>query len=153
MEYIDYGTDQTAFFAAAEADEVDVMYWTTGEFVELFDQLPGWEKSEAVTAGTIVIRPNQEAEVNGMKPYADVKGCAAHWPWRWIMLFVWSWAMPVRGLWRKTTMYAIHPEYAELPKQTIDGAAAKALMDEAGMGDFEHELISIDSWESQPPMR
>jgi len=41
----------------------------------------------------------------------------------------------------------IHPEYAKLPKQTVDGAAAKALMDEAGMGDFEHELISIDdSW-------
>ncbi|MGB1006970.1 MAG: ABC transporter substrate-binding protein, partial [Thalassobaculaceae bacterium] len=38
----------------------------------------------------------------------------------------------------------VHPEYAELPKQKVDGAAAKALMDEAGMADFEHELISID---------
>ena len=38
----------------------------------------------------------------------------------------------------------IHPEYAQLPPQKVDGAAAKALMDEAGMGDFEHELISID---------
>ncbi|MEN8892739.1 MAG: diguanylate cyclase, partial [Planktotalea arctica] len=26
----------------------------------------------------------------------------------------------------------------------VDGAAAKALMDEAGMGDYEHELLSID---------
>ena len=73
VEYIDYGTDPAAFLAAAEADEVDMMYWTTGEFVELFDQLGQWEKSEAVTAGTIVIRPNQEAEVNGKKPYADVR--------------------------------------------------------------------------------
>jgi peptide/nickel transport system substrate-binding protein len=38
----------------------------------------------------------------------------------------------------------VHPEYATLPKQTVDGAAAKALMAEAGMGDYEHELISID---------
>ena len=147
VEYIDYGTDQTAFFAAAEADEVDMMYWTTGEFVELFDQLSGWEKSEAVTAGTIVIRPNQEAEVNGMKPYADVRVRRAL-------------AMAVDNAVCLELGYAgqgvvaenhhvcpIHPEYAKLPKQTVDGAAAKALMDEAGMGDFEHELISIDdSW-------
>jgi peptide/nickel transport system substrate-binding protein len=38
----------------------------------------------------------------------------------------------------------MHPDYAELPPQTYDPAAAKALMDEAGMGDFEHELFSID---------
>ena len=38
----------------------------------------------------------------------------------------------------------LHPEYAELPPQKVDPAAAKALMDEAGMGDFEHELMSID---------
>ena len=48
----------------------------------------------------------------------------------------------------------IHPEYAELPPQTVDGAAAKALMDEAGMGDFEHELISIDdNWRKEQLMR
>ncbi|MEO0634934.1 MAG: ABC transporter substrate-binding protein, partial [Pseudomonadota bacterium] len=38
----------------------------------------------------------------------------------------------------------LHPEYAELPPQKVDPAGAKALMEEAGMGDFEHELISID---------
>mgnify|MGYP000184912185 CR=1 FL=1 len=38
----------------------------------------------------------------------------------------------------------IHPEYAELPAQAVDGAAAKKMLDDAGMGDYEHELISID---------
>jgi peptide/nickel transport system substrate-binding protein len=38
----------------------------------------------------------------------------------------------------------IHPEYAELPPQEVDPAAAKALMEEAGMGDYEHEIISLD---------
>jgi peptide/nickel transport system substrate-binding protein len=31
-----------------------------------------------------------------------------------------------------------------MPAPTFDPAGAKALMEEAGMGDFEHELISID---------
>jgi len=38
----------------------------------------------------------------------------------------------------------IHPEYAQLPPQKFDPAGAKAMLDAAGMGDFEHELISID---------
>jgi peptide/nickel transport system substrate-binding protein len=38
----------------------------------------------------------------------------------------------------------IHPEYAELPPQKHDPEAARALMEEAGMLDFEHEIISID---------
>ena len=39
----------------------------------------------------------------------------------------------------------MHPDYAELPAQKVDPAGAKALMEEAGMGDFEHELQSLDS--------
>ena len=43
----------------------------------------------------------------------------------------------------------IHPEYAAIEKGSISGNApdksgAMALMEEAGMADFEHELISID---------
>ena len=38
----------------------------------------------------------------------------------------------------------VHPEYAERPPQVYDPAAAKALLDETGMADFEHEIISID---------
>ena len=46
-------------------------YTIEGEFVEIFDNLDGWEQHSVVTAATIVIRPNQEAEVDGQKPYTD----------------------------------------------------------------------------------
>ncbi|MEM6895826.1 MAG: ABC transporter substrate-binding protein, partial [Pseudomonadota bacterium] len=38
----------------------------------------------------------------------------------------------------------IHPEYAALPAIETDPARAAELMAEAGMAEFEHELISID---------
>jgi peptide/nickel transport system substrate-binding protein len=44
----------------------------------------------------------------------------------------------------------IHPEYAELPAPVFDPVAAKALLEEAGMADFEHDLISIDdTWRKE----
>jgi len=38
----------------------------------------------------------------------------------------------------------LHPEYAQMPAPVFDPAGAMALMQEAGMADFEHDLISID---------
>ena len=38
----------------------------------------------------------------------------------------------------------IHPEYAQMPAPIFDPVGAKALMEEAGMGEFEHDIISID---------
>jgi len=38
----------------------------------------------------------------------------------------------------------IHPEYYKLPAISRNAAKAKALMAEAGMADYEHELLSID---------
>ena len=38
----------------------------------------------------------------------------------------------------------MHPEYADLPKIEADPAAAKAMLEEAGLSDVEIELISID---------
>ena len=37
-----------------------------------------WRRDDIVTAATIVIRPNQQAEVDGKKPYADVRVRRAH---------------------------------------------------------------------------
>ena len=72
IEYIDYGTEPAAHFAAAESDEVDAIYSTEGaESLELFGTLDGWVQNDVVTAATIVIRTNQEAEVDGKKIYAD----------------------------------------------------------------------------------
>ena len=138
IEFIDYGTDPSAFVAAAEAEEIDMLYETTGDFVDVFDGI-GWTKSEAVTAATIVIRPNQDADA-----YKDVRVRRA------LAMAVDNSVcleLGVAGLGTPAENHhvcPIHPEYAKLPAQKVDGAAALALMKEAGMGDYEHELISID---------
>jgi len=143
IEMIDYGTDPAAFVAAAEADEIDMTYDISGEFVAIFDSM-GWTKSEATTASTIVIRNNRAAEVDGKKPYADKRVRQA------LAMAVNNAVCLELGYNDQGTtaenhhVCPIHPEYAKLPPQKVDGKAAKALMDAAGMGDYEHELISID---------
>lgn len=143
IEYVDFGTDQSAHFVAADDGEVDMLYESLGEFVDLMDTI-GWERSETVTANTVVIRTNQLAEVDGQTPYADVRVRRAL-------------AMAVSNALCLELGYAgrgtvaenhhvcpIHPEYAELPPQEVDPEGAAALMAEAGLADFQHELISID---------
>lgn len=143
VEMIDYGTDPAAWVAAAEADEIDTLYDISGEFVDIFDSI-GWEKSEAVTAATVVIRTNRDAEVDGKKPYDNkmVRQALAKAVDNSVCLEL---GYSNQGTVAENHHVApIHPEYAKLPAQEVDGAKAKAMMDEAGMGDYEHELISID---------
>lgn len=143
IEFIDYGTDPSSWLAAIEAEEIDVVYESLGDYISLFDDI-GLEKSEVVTASTIVIRPNQQAEVNGIRPYEDVRVRRAL-------------AMAVdnkvclelgynnQGIPAENHHVApVHPEYAELPPPVHDPEGALALMKEAGMEDYEHELLSID---------
>ena len=71
IEFIDYGTDPSAWVAAAEAEEIDVLYETVGDYIELFEAL-GWVNSEIASGATIVVRPNQQtADANGMLPFKD----------------------------------------------------------------------------------
>ena len=144
IEIVDYGTDPTAFVAAIEAGEVDMLHQTTGDYVELMDSLGSFEKSQVVTASTIVIRTNQDAEVNGMKPYANknVRRALAMAVDNSVCL-----ELGYAGLGEPAENHhvcPIHPEYAKLPPQKVDPAAAKSMLDAEGMGDFEHEIISID---------
>ncbi|MEO2104295.1 MAG: ABC transporter substrate-binding protein, partial [Actinomycetota bacterium] len=73
LEYIDYGTDPSAWIAAAEADEVDAFYSMEGEYIDIMSTLDGWVENSIASAATIVIRPNQLAEVDGMRPYEDAR--------------------------------------------------------------------------------
>jgi peptide/nickel transport system substrate-binding protein len=120
-----------------------MVYESLGEFVDLMDTI-GWEKSETVTANTIVVRTNQTAEIDGQTPYADVRVRRAL-------------ALAVSNAICLELGYAgrgqvaenhhvcpIHPEYADLAAPETDREQAAALMAEAGMADYEHELISID---------
>jgi len=144
IEYIDFGTDPSAWVAAAESDEVDMLYSVDGDFIDIMGTLDGWTQHETVSGSTIVIRPNQLAEVDGKKPYADVRVRKA------IMLAVDNNVVLELGyggrgkLGENHHVAPVHPEYAELPPLPHDPAAAKALLDEAGMGDFEMEIVSID---------
>ena len=146
IELIDYGTEPAAHFSAAESEEVDAIYSIEGaESLELFNTLDGWTKNDVVTAATIVIRPNQAAEVDGKKPYADkrVRQALAMAVDNNVCL-----ELGVGGLGIPAENHHVgpmHPEYAKLDALKVDPAGAKALMEEAGMGDFEHELISLDA--------
>ncbi len=143
IEYIDYGTDPAAWLAALESGEVDMLHEAVGEFIDVLDGL-GYEKSEVLTMSTIVIRPNQQAEVNGSKPYADKRVRKA------IQMAVKNAVLLELGYGNRGEtaenhhVGPLHPEFAPLPPMPYDPKAAKALMDEAGMGDYEHELFSID---------
>ncbi|MEM9797053.1 MAG: ABC transporter substrate-binding protein [Pseudomonadota bacterium] len=144
IEYIDYGTDPSAWLAAAEAEEVDALYENVGEYVDIFDGI-GWNKSEVTTGSTIVIRPNQEAEVNGQKPYADkrVRQALAMAVDNAVLLELGYAGQGVPA--DNCHVGPVHPEHdASVTRIPHDPAAAKALMEEAGFGDFEHELFSID---------
>ena len=143
IEYIDFGTDSAAWLAALESEEVDMLHESVGEFIEIMDGL-GLMKSEVVTGATIVVRPNQLAEVNGVRPYEDKRVRQA------IQMAVNNAVCLELGYGNLGVpaenhhVAPVHPEYAELPPQKYDPAAAKALLDETGLADFEHEIISID---------
>ncbi|MBE0414079.1 ABC transporter substrate-binding protein [Yoonia sp.] len=143
FEFIDFGVDPSVWAVAAAADEVDVIFETVGEFVDVLDAL-GWQKSEVASGSTIVIRPNQLAEVDGIRPYADVRVRRAI-------------AMAVdpavclelgyadRGITaRNQHVGPMHPEWADVPALPFDPDAALALLTQAGMTEFEMEIISID---------
>ncbi|MEL6519721.1 MAG: ABC transporter substrate-binding protein [Pseudomonadota bacterium] len=144
VEYVDFGTDYAAIAAGAEADEFDLTYRMDGEFVDIFDTYDGWERSEVSTANTIVIRTNQQAEVDGKAPYADKRVRQA------LAMAVDNAVCLELGFNDNGTVAEnhhvspLHPEYAEIEAVKFDPEAAKALMEEAGMLDYEHELVSID---------
>ncbi|SPJ24069.1 ABC transporter substrate-binding protein [Palleronia abyssalis] len=138
IEFIDYGTDPASWFAAADAGEVDMVYETVGEFIDLFETLD-WTGSESVTSGTVVLRPNQTTA-----PYDDVRVRRA------LQLAVDNATLLELGYAGRGQVAAnhhvapIHPDYADIGPATYDPEQAMALLEEAGQADFEFELISID---------
>lgn len=144
IEYLDYGTDPSAFVAAAEAEEIDMIYTIEGQFIDVMTGLGGWVENEVVTMATIVIRPNQLAEVGGVKPYADkrVRQAISMAVDNKVLLEL---GYDGRGVPAQNHHVGpAHPEYEDIGDPKYDPAAAVALMKEAGMEDFEHEIISID---------
>lgn len=143
VEFIDYGTDPSNWVTAAQADEVDLLYETVGNFIDVMDMI-GWTKTETVTAATIVLRGNQNAEVDGIKPYADVRVRRA------LALAVDNAVLLELGYSDRGELAAdhhvcpIHPAYVDIGPAPHDPEQARELMDEAGMADYVHNLITID---------
>ena len=143
IEYVDYGTDPAAWVAAAEAEEIDATYSVDGEFIDIITSL-GFNQNDVVTMSSIVIRPNQLAEVDGKKPYADKRVRQA------ITMAVDNNVLLELGyngfgaVAQNHHVGPAHPEFADIGRPKHDPAGALALMKEAGMEDYEHELTSID---------
>lgn len=143
IEFIDFGTDMAAWMAAMDADEVDMTYQSTGEFIEVLDGI-GFTKSEAVTAATLCVRFNQKQE-----PYtsAEVRKALQRAVDNAVVL-----ELGYSGLGTVAENFhvaPIHPEYAKIETPATDPAKAMEMMKAAGHADTEFELISIDDeWQS-----
>ncbi|MEY4696864.1 MAG: hypothetical protein RIT14_1292 [Pseudomonadota bacterium] len=143
IEYIDLGTDPSAEVNAAAAGEIDATYQSVGEFIDQLDGL-GWSKSEAVTSATLAVRFNQLAEEykdvnvrNGLIKCVDNKV---------VLELGYSNLGTVA---ENHHVCPIHPEYYALPPLTVDPAAGKKAIEDAGKADFEFELISLDdAWQA-----
>ena len=144
IEFIDYGTDAAAWLAALESNEVDMLYESTGEYIEILDSL-GLAKSEVITANTFCVRLNQDAEVGGKAIYADpaVRRAFAMACDNAVLL-----ELGYAGLGTVAANHhvcPIHPEYADVGEATFDPDEARRIMEEAGLADVEHELVSLDA--------
>ena len=138
IEWTDYGTDPAAEVAAYEAEEVHVNYQTTSDFVDIMDGLD-LVKHEVVTAATIVARMNVDN-----KPYDNQNV-------RQAMLLAVDNSKVLEigygGLGKPAENHHVgpmHPEYFKLPAVKRNPKKAMAMLKEAGVADYEHELISID---------
>jgi peptide/nickel transport system substrate-binding protein len=144
IHYIDFGTDPAAMVALAGSDEIDCNYESTGEFIDVLDGL-GWNKLEAVTASTIVMRMNS---ANGdLYKEKSVRQAIQRAVDPAVVL-----ELGYNGLGTTAENHhacPVHPEYAEIPKVAPDPAGLKPALEAAGMADTEFELISLDDgWEA-----
>lgn len=144
IEFIDYGTDPAAVVAAYEAEEIDMNWESQGDFVDILTGL-GLVNSEVASGATIVVRPNQLAEVDGKKPYADkrVRQALAMAVDNEVCLELGYAGLGIPA--DNCHVGPMHPEHdGEVTRLPYDPARAAELMAEAGMSDFVHELVSID---------
>lgn len=138
IEFTDYGTENSVVASAFESGEIHVNDETTAEFVEVLDSL-GLVRKERATANTIVARMRADSA-----PYDNKLVRNA------VQLAVDNSTVLAIGIGGAGTpaenhhVGPMHPEYAEIPKIKADPAKAKAMLDEAGHGDTELELISLD---------
>ncbi len=143
VEFLDFGTDPSSWVAAADAGEVDLLYESVGDFIDVLDAL-GWTQTKTDTTATMIIRANALAEVEGAKPYADaaVRRALAMSVDNEICLEL---GYAGRGqVAENDHVSPLHPAHAELGPAIYDPAKAREDMAAAGQTEFEHELVTLD---------
>jgi peptide/nickel transport system substrate-binding protein len=127
----------------AGSDEIDTNYETVGDFIEQLDGL-GWKKLEAVTASTIVCRVNSTSDLYKDKAIRQAIQLAVD------LNVVLELGYNNLGTTAENHHACpVHPEYAEIPKQTLNAAGLMPALEAAGMKDTEFEIISLDDgWEA-----
>ncbi|MGB0905612.1 MAG: ABC transporter substrate-binding protein, partial [Mangrovicoccus sp.] len=143
VEFLDFGIDPLNAVHAARADEIDMTYESLGDFIEPFIAL-GWQESQTQSSASLVLRPNQKAEIEGITPYADAKLRRA------LALAVRNDVLLELGHGNRGQIADNHhvapiqPDYAESPLGSADPDAARQLMAETGLQNFIHEIVSVD---------
>lgn len=138
IEFIDYGTDASAIIAGYEAEEIDMNWESTGEFIDIMTGL-GLTQSDVVSGATIVIRPNQN---NAPYDNKDVRLAIAMAVdnAKLLELGVNGQGIPADNC----HVGPVHPEHdASVTRIPYDPAKAGAMY-KAAAGDTELELLSID---------
>ncbi|MFB9150427.1 ABC transporter substrate-binding protein [Roseovarius ramblicola] len=143
VEFIDLGTNPTTWLAAAEADEIDLLYESVGAFIPAMDAI-GWIATRVESTATIVFRGAQNARIVGTNPYAR-RGVR-----RALALAVDNAICLELGHEGRGTVAAndhvspLHPAHADLGPVAYDPAEARRLITQAGLMGFKHELVTLD---------
>ena len=143
VEFVDLGTNPSTWLAAAEADEVDLLYESVGAFIPAMDAI-GWTATRVESAATIVFRGAQNARIVGTNPYARraVRRALALAVDNAICLEL---GHDGRGIVAANDHVSpLHPAHADLGPVAYDPAEARRLVTEAGLMGFKHELVTLD---------
>lgn len=143
VEFIDLGTNPSAWLAAADDGAIDLLYESVGAFIDAMDAI-GWTATRAETAATLVIRGSQNAALVGSNPYRNAAVRRA------LALAVDNAICLELGYSGRGTLAAnhhvspIHPAYADIGPAAYDPAQARAEIETAGLLGFKHELVTVD---------
>jgi peptide/nickel transport system substrate-binding protein len=119
-------------------------YDSAGDLIVAMDAQEDFVRNEIATAATVVIRTNQLAEIDGKAIYADVRVRKA------LQLAIDNAKLLELGYSNQGLVAEnhhvgpMHPEYSPMDPPAYDPAAAIALLQDAGLADFEHELVCDD---------
>lgn len=140
IEFIDLGSDDAAFIASFDADEIDMNDETQSNSEEIFNAI-GLNRGVALTATTAVARMNtlqppfdNQQLRNAVQLAVDNNICVE---------------LAIAGLGTVADNHhvaPVHPEYAEVPRPPHDPAKAREMLEASGHTG-EIELISIDDGE------